>query len=239
MIFYKNIWGWAYYMNYAKNRKYFEPIKLKPGVITTIVGIMGLFGSPIVGIILIAVGAGLLYFQLSGRPADDEIDNLYSEMYNGLKEAALKKLGLDEEQVKVIEPVVFGGIYDRNIRNQSYYTTGKDGVVRTSNYQASIFFFGEEQVYYYTRIKSIIEDEIKEETEEYFYSDIVSAVTSSDAITYTDAVTRKAKVQNFEYFKLTTSGGTAIQAVVQDDGSLDKSLNGMKQLLRDKKKQRV
>lgn len=226
-------------MDYAKNKKYFKPVNLKPGLIVLGVGILALMAKPIVGIIIAAAGAGLLYLQLGGKPSDAEIDKIYAEMYEGVKQAALKKLGLDEDQVKVIEPVVFGGIYDKNIRSQGYYRTGKDGRVRTSNYQASVFFFGEEQVYYYTRIKSIIEDEVKEATEEYFYTDIVAAATSSDAVTYTDAVTKKSQTQNFEYFKLTTSGGTAIQAAMRDDGSLDKSINGMKQLLRDKKKQRA
>lgn len=226
-------------MDFKKNLHYFEASSLKSGIIVLVIGFILLLASPLLGILVLALGAALLYFQIKKRIKDEYIDELYSQMYKDIKEAGIKKLGLDEDEVKVIDPVVFGGIYTNSIGKRFLTKVGKDNKIRTSNYQVSVFFFGEDQVYYYSRIKSIIDNEIKEYTEEYFYTDIVSAATTSDMVKFTDAVTNKELTENYEYFKLTTTGGNSIQAAMRDDGRLDKAINGMKQLLRDKKKQRV
>lgn len=226
-------------MDFKKNLHYFESSSLTLAVIILIIGFILFLGSPLWGILVVALGAALLYFKIKKRIKDEYIDEVYSEMYKEIKEAGIKKLGLDEDEVKVIEPVVFGGICADNIRTQVLFKVGKDRKLRTSNYQASVFFFGEDQLYYYSRVKSIIKDEIKEYTEEYFYTDIVSASTTSDVVTSKDAVTNKEFTENVEYFKLTTTGGNSIQAALREDGTVDKAINGMKQLLREKKKQRV
>ncbi len=221
-------------MDYKRNKKYFETVKIKPFVIMIIIGLLaGLANAA--GFILLILGIALLVMKLKGRPTDSEIDQVYASEVNGIKEKALKKLGLDEDEVKAIEPIVFDGNYFPNIQKQSWYTRGKDEVVRASNYQAVALFFSEEQVYSYTYAFSIIGDEKREATDEYFYRDIVSASTKTDNVEVNFGGKVGKENVTVDEFILTTSGGTSISATLRDHNDADRSIRAMKQLLRQKK----
>jgi hypothetical protein len=229
-------------MNYDRTKKYFEPLVLKPAIITIVIGavifLIGLgagAGVAIVGLIVAGIGGFLIYSKTSGRPTDSEIDQICSEHVKGLKGQALNKIGLDEDQVKEADPITFDGYYYKNVRSGCLYQTGKDKIVRSSTYEAVMFFFSAEQVYCYEYRFSIVADEKQETTEEYFYRDIVAAATKSETVTY--KVDGKDENFNYEKFTLTTSGGTSISASILDMGNADRSIKGMKNLLRNKKQQ--
>ena len=219
-------------MNKTKNEKYFKEFKIKPFVIMIAIGVLGGFASPVV-FLLAAIGIGLLVLKIKGRSTDAEIDASYESEIGSIKEKALKKLGLDEDEVTAIEPIVFYGNYHKNISKGLWYKRGKDDIVRASNYQAVVLFFSEQQVYSYTYAFSIIADDRRESTDEYFYRDIVSASTNTDNV----EVTLAGKKENvtFDEFLLTTSGGTSISATLRDHNDADRSIKAMKSLLRQKK----
>lgn len=229
-------------MNYDRNKKYFEPGALKPAIITIVVGavifLIGLgagAGVAIVGLIIAGIGGFLIYSKTSGRPTDSEIDQICMDQVKNLKDLALKKHGLDADQVKEAEPIQFDGYYFENIRAGYLYQMGKDKIPRSSNYEAVSFVFSAEQVYCYKYRFSIITDEKSESTEEYFYRDIVSASTQSDTKTYKTKDGKDIPI-NYQYFKLATSGGS-LQASILSMGDAERSINGMKSLLRNKKQQ--
>lgn len=149
---------------------------------------------------------------------------------------ALKKLGIDEDQVKEASPIFFDGYYYEDIPGAGEWDCKKeDGVFRSSNYNAVQFFFSADQVYCYQLRFSFVRDKLQETTDEYFYRDIVSVSTQSDSTNWVrDDKSGNVQV-SFEKFKLTTSGGTSIEATVFNLGEKERAIQGMKNLLRSKK----
>jgi len=229
-------------MDYNRNKKYFEDQNFKGAIIALIIGGIiflagasgGSGGAAVVGLIIAGIGGFLIYSKTSGRPTDSEIDQTCLDQVKNLKDLALQKHGLDADQVKEADPILFSGYYYENIRSGCLYQIGKDNLYRSSNYEAVIFLFSAEQVYCYTNRFSIIADEKQESTDEYFYKDIVSASTASNTKTYTNKANQE-KTINYQFFKLTTSGGTSISASVLNMGDAERAINGMKSLLRNKK----
>ncbi|WP_040952026.1 hypothetical protein [Gorillibacterium massiliense] len=224
-------------MNFVRNKKYFFQVKFTGQILIIILGAIMLFApgvGKVFGIILIALGAYLIYAKIKGQPTDAEIDEIYAkEMEVGLQRA-LGKLGVDEDEVKLIDPIVIAGPSHKTISTPVWHKHGKDGFWRSSNYETVILYFSEKQVYCYTYRFSIIGNEKNESTDEYFYKDIVSVSTSSENKEFRNANGRIQPVK-YEEFKLTTSGGTSITCTIKDAGSVEKSIQGMKQLLREKK----
>ena len=74
-------------------------------------------------------------------------------------------------------------------------------------------------------------------TEEYFYTDLVSVTTYSER---EKVKNKKGKEQVFtmEIFKLTTTGGTFLKTSVWDSSSIERQIQGMKSLIREKKKEK-
>ena len=235
-------------INYERNKKYFEQGPMKPIIILFVIGIVILLigagvasvgggaGGVVVGIILIAVGALLIYLRNNG-PSDSEIDQQCFSMVSDLKERALQKIGLDIDDVKEIEPITFDWYFYKSIGSRCILQLGKDNILRSSNYEGVVFFFSANQVYCFTfRFSLINQNETNSSTDEYFYKDIVSASTATDTVTYPDKSGTKQSM-SYEYFKLTTSGGTSIEAAMRSNPETERAINGMKNLLRNKKAQ--
>lgn len=221
-------------MDYEKNKKYFKPINWKiPGIVIA-VGLLLLGASPVVGLIVVAVGGVLIYLQIGGRPSDSQIDQICKNEIADVKQKALSKLGIDEDEVKLIEPILINGPYYRNIVSQVLTRQGSDGRRRSSNFEAIVLFFSESQIHSYSYRFSLVANEKNETTDEYFYKDVVSVATSSNSLAVKDFAGKDATV-NFEEFKLTTSGGTSITCSMWDAGMVEKSIQGMRQLLKQRK----
>lgn len=224
-------------MNYDRNKKYFKHQSLKGAIIILVIGLImtSFTGGVIYILISVGIGGAIIYSKIAGRPTDSEIDQICQEQIKNLKEQALKKLGIDEDQVKEATPIQFDGYCYENISTAWLYHRGKDRRDRSSNYEAVMFLFSAEQIYCYKYKFSIIAEEKRESTEEYFYRDVVAASTASESKTYKS---KDGEVTiNFEFFKLTTSGGTSISAAIFDMGNADRGINSMKSLLRNKKQQ--
>lgn len=206
-------------MNFQKAKKYFKSAKFNAKALLLLL-IWPLFIVYLIYLMVVNMG----------KPADGEIDQAYQDGLSDVVEKGLKKLGIDEDEVKLIDPIVIHGPYDKNIASQFLAKKGNDGRWRSSNYEVTVLYFSERQVYSYDYRFSITDNERNESTDEFFYKDIVAVSTSSDNITLStnEAITR-------EYFKLTTSGGTSIECSIWDMGQVEKSIKGMKQLLREKK----
>lgn len=154
---------------------------------------------------------------------------------NDYKKKALDKIGLDEDQVKEIEPVHFEGFqYDK----QSLAKQGDDGKYRSSKYQVSWLFFSSTQVYLYQNTFNMDEDGKKESTEEYFYKDITNFSTSSDTVEtpFYDEETGKDILKNVDSnrFAITVPGDKFYCSLEQNDYT-ENAIRGMKSMLREKK----
>jgi len=226
-------------INYERNKKYFKESSPKAGIILIIVGLLLTIALPdagkIVGILALLGGAALLYFVFAGKPADSEIDRDAAEAVADVRRRALAKLGLDEDEVKLIDPVLIDGYYFKSIASGVQVKLGKDRVFRSSNYEGIVLFFSEHQLHAFKFQFSLTQaGEIREQTDEYFYKDVVSVSTQSETFKVTD-VKGQSQTVNYEEFKLTTSGGTSITSSVRDEGAVSRTIQGARQLIREKK----
>lgn len=175
---------------------------------------------------------------MSKKPiSDSEYDQMVLDFLksNDYKQKALNKIGLDEDQVKEIEPVHFEGfLYDK----QSLAKQGDDGKYRSSKYQVSWLFFSATQVYLYQNTFNMDEDGTKEVTEEYFYKDITNFSTSSDTVEtpFYDKDQGINVLMNVDSnrFAITVPGDKFYCSLEQTDYT-ERAIQGMKAMLREKK----
>lgn len=92
-----------------------------------------------------------------------------------IKKKALAKIGLDEAEVNEIAPVNFE---DYNF-DGAYVRQTESGVYVSNIIESTWLFFSDTQVYLYRYQYFLDRDKKKEQTEEYFYKDIVGMSTSS------------------------------------------------------------
>jgi len=229
-------------MDKSKVRAYFQPpSSFGPGCLFA-VGIvisLGILSSEywFIGLLGLAacVFVFVIYLNQQKRITDREIDEYCLEKIRNIKNEAIKKIGIDEDEVNLIEPILIHGPYFREIQTAFLYKRGKDNIDRSSNYKASVLYFSDDQIFLYSVAFSIIADERKVDTIEYFYKDIVSVTTSDE--------TQKVKLPGsseitvrFNEFKLTTSGGTSMtNSIISLDNETEKAIHGMRQLIRQKK----
>lgn len=220
-------------MDYKRNQKYFQPMNLKLPIIVCVVGLVLMLAGDagvVLGLVAIAAGVLLIVLQVKGRPTDADIDAVVASQLKGMKSRALKKLGLDEDEVSEIAPISFDGyVYKRALIKQ-----GKDGKYRSNKYQAVMFFFSSNEVHCFTYDFSITESGQKESTDVYFYKDIVSVSTQTDGTEYSVGKGKSSQF-DYEYFKLTTTGGTSISCAVRNIDKAQRSINGMRSLIKSKK----
>jgi len=240
-------------MDYVRNLKYFKPDpeqSIAPGVITIIRGIVlmlilsGIINAVagfITGLVVIIGGIIAIIYTIKDnqkriKVTDTDIDKICMEYLANLQSMAMKKLGIDEDQVQEALPISFSGYYFNDVGGSPrLIRKGDDGRYRSSNYNAVMFLFSDEQVYCYEHRFSLVQNENEEATDEIFYSDIVSVSTRSEAVTYN--FDQKDVTFNTEAFNLTTSGGTSIGATISDKENAENSIKGMRSLLRSKKQQ--
>ncbi|GAA1546017.1 hypothetical protein [Kribbella lupini] len=222
-------------INYERNRRYFTPVSYKPGIICIVVGVLLLFfgsaGPILIGLALAALGGFLIYRQAADRPTDEQLDRQVREILAGLKPQALDKLGLDADEVSLIPPIVVGGnSFSGRVKK------GKDGVFRSSTCEGIVIFFGEQELHSYKYQVSLIEDQrSREETDVYFYRDVVSVATKSDTVQVAVEGVGQQQIQ-LERFKLTTSGATTIECSMDaTSNTTGRDIQGAKTLIRNKK----
>jgi uncharacterized membrane protein len=243
-------------MDYQRNLKYFNNIVgLWLGCIIAgvILGMIFMGVTPVLGLLFIVAGiVGGLVLKGKSEITDAEIDRACANRIANIQRDALNKLGLDEDQIKVAEPVVVSGFNYPEDSMDVLFRVGKDGVWRSSEYEVTVFFFSEQQVHCFERKFSLIKDESFDSSDEYFYRDIVSVSTAQGKSKVTvggNAASKLAAASgkqvkgvivqtvSYEYFKLTTSGGTSIQAVFRksDSSHVERSVAAMRNLLKAKK----
>lgn len=182
------------------------------------------------------------YFAVEGCLSKTMNDAQYDELVKttiskqDFKKKALEKIGLDESELKEIDPVHFEGwAYGNNI---SYAKRGKDGNWRSSAYQISWLFFSSTQVYLYQNTIHLDKDDKKVATEEYFYKDITNFSTSTDTVEtpYWDPKQKKSLLENIDSnrFALTVPGDKFYCSLEQNDYT-ERAIQAMKAKLREKK----
>lgn len=213
-------------MDYAANQKYFKETKWTGPIVLIVIGLIFFAVQPVIAIILIAAGAAWIYFSMN-KISDEEYDKGVASNIHDMKNRALNKLGLDESEVQEIEPITIGGY---NYSGANNIKQGKDGLWRTDRYEVAMLFFATNDVHCYKYAFSTTNaGEQTESTDVYFYQDIVSVSTKSRE------ATAQGKKRNYEAFVLQTAGGNALDVAIRDVDNAQRSINAMRQLLRQKK----
>lgn len=227
-------------MDFEKNQRYFEGVSFKGanaligwGIVIAVIS-FGLAPSKVVAaIIFLMIGAGMIVLSVFVRKntnkkivTDQDYDMEIVKQLVGLKERAMNKLGLDEDEVNEIEPITIHGFKYRGYDRAKY---GEDFLWRTNKYEAVMFLFSQHELHCYTWTFDTLKQEQRERTDVYFYKDIVSVTTETDTV---EVLSTKF---DCEYFKLTTTGGTSISASVRDLDNAQRSINAMRALIKNKK----
>jgi len=175
---------------------------------------------------------------LSKKPiSDEEYEEMVSNYLssNDFKKKAMNKIGVDEDQVKEIEPIHFEGF---RFGKNSLSKQGDDGKWRSSEYQVTWLFFSDNQIYVYQNTFFMDEDGRKESTEEYFYKDITNFTTVSDTTETPEYDTKSGKTElvnvDANKFAISVFGDKFYCSMEQNDYT-ERAIQGMKAKLREKK----
>lgn len=214
-------------MDYAANIKYFRQTKMAGPIILIAIGLICFMIQPILAILLIAAGGAWIYLAMN-KISDEAYDEGVASNIHDMKNRALNKLGLDESEVQEIEPITIDGY---RFTGASRFKKGKDNLWRTNKYEVAMLFFAANEVHCYKYSFSTTEDQHTESTDVYFYQDIVTVSTASEEA----AIPGQTEKANYEAFVLRTAGGNALDVAIRDYDNAQRSINAMRQLLRQKK----
>ena len=203
-----------------------------------------------VGLIIVAV---LLYFIIAffriKKPSDQQMDQWLEEDIEYFRNRALENLRIEKrdlirEGVELIGPRVW---YKEAMELRS--KMGKDGRLRYSPIDLLLLNFTEKQLLVYRTLFDFVGNTVGSEiTEEYFYRDVISVSKGPGTVNVPNGNGEVVSV-NGEIFKLTTSGGTSIEFVLNSskmaeifggyDGTAmekaEKAIQVIRQVLREKK----
>jgi len=157
------------------------------------------------------------------------------------KEMALRKLGIDEEEVQEIAPVTFAGyVINNKVENLVIRTSPNTWV--SSEYMITWLFFGEREVFIYQYSFSMTSDSKKENTLQYFYQDITNFTASSETyqktiVASSGCLTGTKYMQesaNSDQFKIIVPGDTLRCSMTPSDNT-DAAIRAMRNKLREMK----
>lgn len=158
------------------------------------------------------------------------------------KAMALAKLGIDEDEVREIEPISFEG-YVFNDKKDNLAARASTHKWVSSDYQITWVFFGEKEIFIYQYSFSMITDSKRENTMQYFYQDVTNFAAASE--TYQKWVSetaggcvpqsemRQVSVDADE-FKIVVPGDTLRCSMTPTD-TTDAAIRGMRNKLREMK----
>lgn len=157
------------------------------------------------------------------------------------KSMALRKLGIDEDEVQEIAPVMFEGfVFNDKVDNLVAHASTNTWV--SSEYMITWLFFGEREVFIYQYSISMTSDSKKENTMQYFYQDVTNFTASSE--TYQKLVAESSGCiggpqymqasASADEFKIVVPGDTLRCSMTPTD-STDAAIRGMRNKLREMK----
>ena len=174
-----------------------------------------------------------------GKMTDSDYDSLVASIRNSLnlKQKALNKIGLDEDQLREIEPVFFEGYARDNL-----FVGKQDGKLRSTWYETAWLFFSDSQVYMYKYSWDMESDGKRETSEEYFYTDITNFNTASETVEAFNIKTgcngkeksREKVNRDYSSFSLVVPGDKLFCST-SNAPNAEASVSAMKQKLREKK----
>ena len=132
------------------------------------------------------------------------------------KSMALRKLGIDEDEVQEIAPVTFEGyVFNDKVDNLVARASANTWV--SSEYMITWLFFGEREVFIYQYSFSMTSDSKKENTMQYFYQDVTNFTASSE--TYQKLVAESSGCMGSTQYMQASANADEFKIVVPGDRS--------------------
>ena len=148
-----------------------------------------------------------------------------------LREKALNKIGLDEDELKEIPPAELEGY----VFNKAWAKQQAGGRWVSSSYQVAWVFFSATQVYIYRCTFNLDEDKKSEFTDEFFYKDVTSVSTSSDHEQIKNKSDSGGDVEVETHKFVMVVPGDKLRVSLDGVSNADEIIQAMKQKLREKK----
>ena len=166
--------------------------------------------------------------------SDDEFMKIVKAKRDSLnlRQKAINKIGLDEDELSEMPPVCFEGFFFKD----AWTKKNKANLYVSSCYQVSWIFFSSDQIYLYQYVIYLDEDKKKESTEEYFYSDVTSFATRTETESAKNNEGVKFEVETNK-FAMIVPGATLTVALEDSAGDFEEAIKRMKYKLREKKNQ--
>lgn len=174
----------------------------------------------------------IIYFlrrcKLKMPITDDDFYGFISWFRNDYNSAenVLGQLGVDEDEVKEIAPVHFEGFR----YSGAYLKTNSRNQLVSSIYETSWLFFSPNQIFVYKATMNLFDNTIHVVADEFFYRDIVSFSTLTDR-----EIANTGMNIPMDSFSMLNSGGERFTCSMTNVPDAKVSIDGMKQLLREKK----
>ena len=144
------------------------------------------------------------------KPTDKQMDAWLNADITRLKGEALKKLDLESEQLMRTEPLLIVGPAD-----QTAVAVGKDGTIRFSRYDIVIIYLTDYHLAAYEGSLDIATGStIRESTQEYHYTDVVSVATQTGSLFNIEINGEKKSIDTYQKFALAVASGDHIDVVV-------------------------
>ena len=212
-------------------RGYFKKFP-KWAVIFIIIGLLimlgGSGGAFVAGLVFCGLGGFGIFSFSSGKPTDQQMDEWLEEDLCQLTKKALNKTGTDESEL-VAESVQVTGPRLWDVGGASvFWKKGGDGVLRFTPVGVSVISFTQNQLVGYTcTLDRTTGNTLNENTDEYFYRDVVSVATKTESKTVQiQGISSSVQMNAAESFTLTTSGGTSLSVVLRDPTLIEKMGGG-------------
>lgn len=168
---------------------------------------------------------------LSKNITDDEYWQMVKKKRDSLRlrNKALSKIGLDEEEVNEIPPAVFEGFVFKN----AFAKKRANGNWVSSSYQVAWLFFSSTQIYVYRCTFNMDDDKKKESTDEFFFKDVTSFSTSSETETAHGLGSERFEIESNMFIMVVP--GDKIFVPMDGVPNSEEIIQAMKQKLREKK----
>lgn len=228
-------------------RKYFSAGNAGkiPGILLMVLGSLyilpglafGLFAIAIPGLVFAGLGFWL-YKRAGNAVSGAQIDALLAAEEEKALAQALSKLGLDRDELGSVEPLVVSGYRFTGLPLGTIAKQEKGSTKwRSPLGEVAVIIFSDDVLHSYKRIFSFVDPSFKgEETDEYFYKDVVSISTKSE-VEQLPGIGKFAATVSYESLTLTTSGGTSVKcSIYKSDEKVERALGAARTLVKEKKR---
>ena len=160
-------------------------------------------------------------YEYNSRISDNQIDLLMERDLKKIEKKVLEKIGIDPSELVSESLVITGPILEDDEDDsdrENLVQKGEDNIVRYTPIALNLLHFTQNQLIIYSCNYDFYLGEIYDEnTEEYYYKDIVSVSTKS----------RSDIGQLNDEFTLITTGGTSFSMVLNDPSLIERTGGGV------------